>query len=156
MRPVLKFFHLEKNVGFGGELIAPYGSVGEERSTGDEEAGKGETWEDCVGIEREKEPTWISRKQQSSENDSVVIPVLLMPKQPAVLIICHRTEKSPQENLSLDWCGSVGWASSCKLKGLWLDSMRAHAWTVGQVPSCRACKRQPISFSPFLLSFPSL
>ena len=37
--------------------------------------------------------------------------------------------------------------------------VRAHAWVVGQVPWCRACKRQPhihVSLPLFLPPFPSV
>ena len=50
---------------------------------------------------------------------------------------------------SLDWCGSVGWALSHKLKGLWFNSWSGHMpWSL--------CKRQSIMFPSLSFSFPSL
>ena len=52
---------------------------------------------------------------------------------------------------SPDWCGSVGWESSCKSNGRWFDSVRAHAWVGGQDPSGEHVRgNRSMSLSPSL------
>ena len=57
-----------------------------------------------------------------------------------------------------NWCGSVGWASSCKPKGCHSDSHSGHmlALQARSGPQLGALERQPVSVSlPLSLSPPS-
>ena len=60
--------------------------------------------------------------------------------------------------LSTDQCGSVDWASFCKVKGHWFDSQSGHTPGLQVQSPLGACMRkQPINVSlpPFLPLFPS-
>ena len=41
----------------------------------------------------------------------------------------------PKPHSRPDWCGSVGWALFCEVKGCQLDSVKAQARVAGSVPS---------------------